>query len=71
MSIHREDIRHAAILRPRFTKRRVGVPFCEHMRQFKSHAYVMTAKGYEQCIDCGKIKDKGANKHGIYNVRPN
>lgn len=70
MSLGRREIHNSAILKPRFTKRRGGFIYCESFRLNKRHAMVKTKEGYEQCVDCGKIK-QGDQSNGIHNSNLN
>lgn len=70
--INRDDIKHGAILKPRFTKqRRPRAPFCSYFKATKRHALAPHSNGrFEQCIECG-VKRKGDRGSGIYNYNAN
>lgn len=62
--LNRRSIHNSAILKPHFIK-------CNSQYLTGRHAFAKTDQGYEQCIDCGKIKiTNEENNHGLHRHNP-
>ena len=72
--LNRQTIHNSAMLRPQVAKRPTAQQFngCPYFRQNKRHALtdVVDRPGKQQCVECGVIKPKVAERedyrNGVY-----